>query len=151
MQALFDSLKESLLQKIEGMQPAMKKVILLVTVDRTRAHYGTIGFTQLAFLKELFQRDLSAAELRFMHTLFEYVYREFYLDTLGEIRALQTALEDLTLSTTALEWEALILEMSRIETVLGSLPFFPKSSKRVQTTPRVSLPRWTRMWKRVIR
>jgi hypothetical protein len=151
MQALFDSLKESLLQKIEAMQPAMKKVILLVTVDRTRAHYGTIEFTQLAFLKDLFQRDLSAAELRFMHILFEYVYREFYLDTLSEIRALQTALEDLTLSTTALEWEALILEMSRIETVLGAVPFFPKSSKRVQATPRASLPRWTRMWKRVIR
>jgi hypothetical protein len=151
MQALFDSLKNSLLQKIEGMQPAMKKILLLVTVDRTRAHYGTIEFPQLSFLKELFQRDLSAGELRYMHTLFEYVYREFYLDTLSEIRALQTILDDLTLSTSALEWEALIVEMSRIETVLGSLPFFPKSSKRVQAAPRASLPRWTRMWKRVVR
>jgi hypothetical protein len=151
MQSLFDSLKESLLKKISDMQPAMKKVLLLVTVDRTRAHYGTIQFNQLAFLSELFQRDLSAGELRFMHTLFEYVYREFYLDTLSEIRAIQTTLEDITLSTTALEWEALIVEMDRLDTILGSLPFFPKSSKRVQSTPRVSLPRWTRMWKRVIR
>jgi len=151
LQALFDSLKQSLLKKIEDMQPAMKKILLLVTVDRTRAHYGTSNFSQLAFLSELFQRDLSAAELRFIHTLFEYVYREFYLDTLSEIRAIRTTLEDITLSTTALEWEALIVEMDRLDTVLGSLPFFPKSSKRVQSTPRVSLPRWTRMWRRVVR
>jgi len=151
MQALFDSLKSSLLQKIEDMRPAMKKVILLVTVDRTRSHYGTTDFPQLAFLSELFQRDLSAAELRFMHTLFEYVYREFYLDTLSEIRAIQTALEDITLVTSALEWEALIIKMDSIDTILGSLPFFPKSSKRVQSTPRVTLPRWTRLWKRVVR
>jgi len=149
-QSLFDKFKGSLLERIDQLRPRLDVIRALVTVDRTRAHYGTIDFSpKLEGYSFPFYEKLDSKGRRFMHTLFEYVYREFFLDVLCEVRDARTTIEELTLETSDAEFEGLIETLVRLDIVLGSLPLMPHSSLRIQPRRQASVGRWLKMWKSV--
>jgi len=150
-QSLFDKFKAALLDKLQSMEPQLAVIKQLVTVDRTRAHYGTIEFPDNPLVNQLFGWTVVGDELAWAHTLFEYVYREFYLDVLGEVRDVRTFLDATSLSTTAEEWNTAFEALSDLEQRLGALPLFDLDQSRKMGQVRVSLPRWLKMWKWVVR
>lgn len=150
-QSLFDKFKAAMLDKLQSMEPQLAVIKQLVTVDRTRAHYGTVEFPDNPLINQLFERKMVGEELRWAHTLFEYVYREFYLDVLGEVRDVRTFLDASTLSTSAEEWNKLFESLALLEQKLGALPLFDLDQSRKVGQVKVSLPRWLKMWKWVER
>jgi len=149
-QSLFDRMRDSLLQRLNDLQPRLDVVRTLVTVDRTRAHYGTIDFPDRieGYAFSLYE-ETNPAGRRFIHSLFEYVYREFFLDVLSEVRAVRTELDELTLDTSDKAFQDLIESINRLDLVLGALPLMPRSSARLQPRVRPGTSRWLKIWKSV--
>jgi len=149
-QSLFDKMRDSLLQRLNDLQPRLDVVRVLVTVDRTRAHYGTTDFpVKLEGYAFPLYEESDPAGRRFIHSLFEYVYREFFLDVLSEVREVRTELDELTLDTSDEAFQNLIESLNRLDLVLGALPLMPRSSARMQPRVKPGVSRWLKIWKSV--
>lgn len=190
LQGYRDAFASRILKRLEDLQPSFDVVRRLVTVDRTRAHYGTIDFPEDSvdhflshfvskirdkgrkkkgpvtyvsnyyFRNELgptfhkmddaiaeMRKHVSPQERRFIHSLYEYVYREVYLDTLSEVSQIRTILED-EKDFSIEGMENMILRLDSLETDLGAIALFPRSSERIQgASNKRTLLRFIRMWK----
>lgn len=92
---------------------------------------------------------VSPEERRFIHTLYEYVYREPYMDTLIEVSRARTALEEET-SFTLEGMEELLSKLDSLETDLGMIPLFPSKAERLENRTRIRpflVNRLVKMWK----
>jgi hypothetical protein len=190
IQSYRDAFAKRMLDRLESLRPQLEVIRTLVTVDRTRAHYGTIEFppestdfflqqfvsinkppkgkkgprtylSNFFFRQELgpicSSRDMAVAEMRnhinpqerrFIHSLFEYVYREPYLDVLSDIAKLRTTLEDTT-DFSIENLENIVATLDSIESDLASVALFPRTSERVSGSPNFSMApnRFVKMWK----
>jgi hypothetical protein len=190
LQSYTDAFCARMLKRLDGMRPQLAVIRQLVTVDRTRAHYGTIDFPPESvdlFLRQFisinkppkgkkgprsylsnffFRQDLGPVcssideciaemrthvnpqERRFIHSLFEYVYREPYLDVLSDLAKLRTTLEE-PKDFSIEEMETLLLNLDDIESSLGSVALFPRTSERHSGVPSFSMApnRFVKMWK----
>lgn len=189
LQGYFDSFRASVLKKLSDLQPRLDVVKRLVTVDRTRAHYGTIDFppesvdhflshfvsvtrdkrskkSPASYVSNYYFREelgptfntmedavsemrlhVSPDERRFIHTLYEYVYREPYLDTLSEISQIRTILEE-PQDFSIEEMENILRRLDDISSDLGAIALFPRSSERtVSSNKLLNTTRFIRMWK----
>lgn len=190
LQSFYDTFVSRTLKRLDDLSPRLKRVKELVTVDRTRAHYGTIDFPPEsvdAFLSHFVSRNrpvgkkvkgpttyrsnyyfrqelgpvstdlqvvisemrnhMSPEDRRFVMTLYEYVYREMYLDTLSEVAQIRAILEEPRVFTLE-EAEKLLTTLDKVECDLGALSLFPRTNERIQATPKVPLTnRFVRMWK----
>lgn len=188
LQGYFDSFRAKVLRKFDDLKPRLDVVKHLVTVDRTRAHYGTIDFpedsvdhflshfvsvyrsgrgkkSKVSYVSNYYFRNqlgpscstlgdavsemrqhVSPEERRFIHTLYEYVYREPYLDTLSEIARIRTILEE-PQEFTLEEMENILLRLDDITSDLGAIALFPRSSERVQHSSKIlRVNRFVEMW-----
>jgi hypothetical protein len=79
----------------------------LITVDRTRAHYGTTEFEETPLMREFIhtslERDLTPEEKRFIVMTLEYCYRDYYLDCVTDIRDISEVIDSLTLNPESFE------------------------------------------------
>jgi hypothetical protein len=180
VQSFRDSFAARMIKRLDDLKPRLVDIKTLVTVDRTRAHYGTIEFPPESvdlflrqfisinkppkgkkgprtYLSNYFFRqelgpafssiDLAIAEMRnhidpqerrFIHSLFEYVYREPYLDVLSDIGKLRTILED-EKDFSIEEMENTLLTLDSIESDLGAVALFPRTSERFSDAPSFSM------------
>lgn len=191
IQGFRDSFAARILQRLADLQPRLDVVKTLITVDRTRAHYGTIDFPEDSvdhflshfvsiirdkgkgkrgptnyisnyyFRSELgpvfhsmsdavseMRQWMTPQDRRFVISLYEYVYREMYMDTLVEVARIRTTLED-TKDFTLEEIENTIFKLDSLESDLGMVALFPRSSERVQPESRNApgVNRFVRMWR----
>lgn len=190
LQSYSDAFCARMIDRLEGLKPQLSVIRTLVTVDRTRAHYGTIEFPPESvdlFLRQFisvnkppkgkkgprtylsnyfFRPELgpicssideclvnmrefvNPQERRFIHTLYEYVYREPYLDVLSDLAKLRTTLEspkDFSIE----ELETLLSSLDDIESSLGAVALFPRTSERLSDAPSFTMApnRFVKMWK----
>jgi len=190
VQSYRDAFASRMLKRLDELKPRLEEIKTLVTVDRTRAHYGTIEFPPesvdlflrqfihvnkppkgkkgpRSYLSTYFFRSelgpvsssvdaaiaemrghISPQERRFIHSLFEYVYREPYLDVLSDIAKLRTTLED-TKDFSIEELENTLSMLDSIESDMSSVALFPRTSERVAGTPSFSMApnRFVKMWR----
>nr|UJQ92613.1 MAG: putative RNA-dependent RNA polymerase [Mitoviridae sp.] len=190
VQSYRDAFASRMMKRLDDLEPQLKSIKTLVTVDRTRAHYGTVEFPPESvdiFLRQFvsinkpprgkkgprtyqsnyFFRDelgpvcssvdeaiagmrqhVNPSERRFIHSLFEYVYREPYLDVLSDIGKLRTTLED-TKDFSIEELENTLLSLDSIESDLSSVALFPRTSERLSDSPSFTMApnRFVKMWK----
>jgi hypothetical protein len=189
VQSYRDAFASRTLKRLDALAPRLDDIKRLVTVDRTRAHYGTIQFPldsvdiflrqfisinkppkgkkgPRTYLSNYFFRcelgpicssideciaemrtHINDQERRFIHSLFEYVYREPYLDVLSDIAKLRTTLED-TKEFSIEEMQNTLLTLDSIESDLSSVALFPRTSQRLSDAPSFSMApnRFVKMW-----
>jgi hypothetical protein len=189
VQSYRDAFASRILKRLDDLAPRLSDIKRLVTVDRTRAHYGTIEFPPESvdiFLRQFisinkpprgkkgprtylsnyfFRTELGPVcssvdeciaemrthvndqERRFIHSLFEYVYREPFLDVLSDLAKLRTTLED-TKDFSIGELENTLLVLDSIESDMGSVALFPRTSERLSGVPSFSMApnRFVKMW-----
>jgi len=132
----------------------------LVTVDRTRAHYGTTSFEQdiriirlVAFnypdAFDFSKMPVSNELYSYIVTINEFVYREQYMKT---IRTVKDIVEQLTSIQTLSKEENisnLLTLIIKLEDEMSLLSFVDKNQMRVVATMKSSVSRYLRLWKSV--
>lgn len=83
LKELLERERRSLIDRLSSLRSTVKQLSNLTTVDRTRAHYGTIEYEDENPLYDLFlvlERPFTPEEKRWLHGTFEYIYRDHYID-----------------------------------------------------------------------
>jgi len=181
-----------MLKKLDSLKPRLEDIKTLVTVDRTRAHYGTIEFPPESvdlFLRQFisvnkppkgkkgprlylsnyfFRSELGPVcnsvddcllgmrqfvnpqERRFIISLYEYIYREPYLDVLSDLAKIRTILEEPS-SLSLEDMENMLYELDSIESELSCVAFHPRTGERISDLPILSTApnRFVRMWRQM--
>lgn len=145
---IFENERKLLLEYLDGLQPLIEAAKRLGTVYRDREHYGTVpreGGRQTVIHGGLER----AIPPEVVDSLNETVYREFYLDTVIDLRNLRTEIEELSMPT--LDWdgiESLWAKFREIETNLSALPLPRNFQTRVTEKSIIregkNLKRWYR-------
>jgi len=190
LQSYRDAFCARMLAKLTSLEPRLRDIKTLVTVDRTRAHYGTIEFppesvdlflrqfisidkppkgkkgprsyrSNLFFGSELgpvcssveeclfgMRQSVNPHERRFIISLYEYIYREPYLDVLSDLARIRTILEDPS-SLSLEDMENMLFNLDSIETELSCVALHPQTGERLVDQPTLSTApnRFVRMWR----
>jgi hypothetical protein len=152
--SLIQSLKDQLLSQLTQWAPLIKLASKMVTVDRTRAHYGTIkpgpDFVTVDFVTGC-EGPLSPEMVMWVHSYQERVLRELYLDTASSYRDIVNALTDVDPASVALaDLETILAQILDLERSLAEMPL-PRTNLSVRNDPKgLSLmlkpTRWARLW-----
>jgi len=153
LQSLVQGIKDTLLQRLEDLRPRMKAVHDIITVDRTRVHYGT-ELPKEGFIPTFeISGPLTSREVVWIRTLIEYCYRDYYLDVGSRYRELITTVEELTLSATPELLETILSQLSVLEADVGSLILQARESRQDPVSASRQLWKmfrsnsWARRWR----
>jgi hypothetical protein len=143
---------KNLLDRIERLDPLVKEIKTLVTVQRDREHYGT---KPRGTDRQIVFRDLEYTlgwniTGPVVDSIKETVYREVFWDTLIKIRDLRNQIEELSLDI--LDWDSFekLLTISReIDEELGRLPL-PRDLyiRKSESSPLRLEFSWSKLWNR---
>lgn len=143
---------KNLLDRIERLDPLVKEIKTLVTVQRDREHYGAKprGPDRQIVFRDLEYHQGWNISGPVVDSIKETVYREAFWDTLIKIRDLRNQLEELSLDT--LDWgsfEKLLDTCREIDEELGRLPL-PRDlyvRKGESSSLRLDFS-WSKLWNR---
>lgn len=132
----------------------------LVTVDRTRAHYGATSFEQDIRIARLVSFDYPGAfdfskmpvsnELySYLVTINEFVYREQYMKTIQTVKDIVAKLESIKLLSKEESISELLILLIQLEDEMSLLSFVDKNQMRVVAEMKSSVSRYLRLWKSV--
>jgi len=129
LQSFVLGIRDSLLQRLEDLRPRIKAVHDIITVDRTRVHYGT-ELPREGFLPTFeISGPLTSNEVVWLRTLMEYCYRDYYLDVGSRYRELISLAELLTITSSPELLEDILQKLSILEADVGSLILQAKESR----------------------
>lgn len=152
-QALLQGLKDSLLQRLEDLRPRIKAVHDLITVDRTRAHYGTALPEGNIIPTFEIPGPIRSEEVVWIRTLIEYCYRDYYLDVGERYRKLISTVEELDISSPSEKFNDVLVMIQEIESDTGAIIVQARESRVESTSPSRALWKiyrpsaWVRRWR----
>jgi len=143
---------------VDGTKTMLGLLKYLTTVDRTRAHYGTVSFEQdkriLNLIKHKMDKSFDFSKMpvsnelySYIVTINEFVYRTQYLNTIQLVKDIVEQLNSLKLSPKEGNISNLLVLLVKLEDEMSLLSFVDKDQKRVVSVMKSSVSRYLRMWK----
>jgi len=132
----------------------------LVTVDRTRAHYGTTSFEQdirvirlVAFnypdAFDFSEMPVSNELYSYIVTINEFIYRKQYLKTIQTVKDIVEQLASIQTLSKEENISNLLTLIIKLEDEMSLLSFVDKNQMRVVSVMKSSVSRYLRLWKSV--
>jgi hypothetical protein len=132
----------------------------LVTVDRTRAHYGTTSFEQdiriirlVAFnypdAFDFSKMSVSNELYSYIVTINEFVYRDQYMKTIRIVKDIVERLASIQTLSKEEDISNLLTLIIELEDEMSLLSFVDKNQMRVVSVMKSSVSRYLRLWKSV--
>jgi hypothetical protein len=158
-QGLTDSYVSLIRKQISKLDNSMSLLRYLVTVDRTRAHYGIVSFDQDPRICSLLRpyskdhnldlRDMPISNELYSYVILinEFVYRNQYMDTLLKVRELVALIDEVDSLSKIDLFETILSKLVSIETDLSLLPFVERDQRRIVQVTKSSVSRFIRLWK----
>jgi hypothetical protein len=158
-QGLTDSYVSLIRKQISKLDNSMSLLRYLVTVDRTRAHYGIISFDQDPRICSLLRpyskdhnldlRDMPISNELYSYVILinEFVYRNQYMDTLLKVRELVALINEVDSLSKIDLFETILSKLVSIENDLSLLPFVERDQRRIVQVTKSSVSRFIRLWK----
>jgi len=153
LDSLLQGIRDSMLQRLEDLRPKMKMVLDIITVDRTRAHYGTIA-PQEGFIPTFeIPGPLRADEVRWIRTLMEYCYRDHYLDVGERYRKLIADVELISINSSKELLEEVLVSIQNLEEDIGAIQVQAREVRIEPISPMKALWKlyrpssWARRWR----
>lgn len=132
----------------------------LVTVDRTRAHYGTTSFEQdiriirlVAFnypdAFDFSKMPVSNELYSYIVTINEFIYRDQYMKTIRIVKDIVERLASVQTLSKEEDISNLLTLIIELEDEMSLLSFVDKNQMRVVSVMKSSVSRYLRLWKSV--
>lgn len=151
--SLIQGIRDSMLQRLEDLRPRMKAILDLITVDRTRVHYG-IDAPREGFIPTFdISGPLTDVESVWIRTLIEYCYRDYYLDVGDRYRKLISDVELITTTASPELLNSVFESIQNFEEDIGAIQVQAKEIRAEPTSPSKALWKmyrpssWARRWR----
>jgi len=145
---------------VDGTKTMLGLLKYLVTVDRTRAHYGISSFEQdkriLNLIKHKMEKSFDFSQMpvsnelySYIVTINEFIYRNQYLNTIQLVKDITEQLNQIKISPKEGNISDLLVLLVKLEDEMSLLSFVDKDQKRVVSVMKSSVSRYLRLWKSV--